>query len=483
MHDIRSEWNKLQAKSKARMHIKEKIAQLFQEARTVSILGFGMEGQSSYHTIKAFLPHLRIHVCDLDTAIIKQPDTNTSWFLGTNYLDGLAEADVIIKSPGIPFRIFESRRIPGRITSQTDLFIRLFREQIIGITGTKGKSTTSCLLHHIFQQAGRSTLLAGNIGIPPFKLIPEVGHDTRIVYEMSSHQLEHLRVSPHIAIFLNMYQEHLDHYQSFEHYKQAKLNIVRWQREHDVSLYDASSQLLQSMIHSIQTAAKTIPLNIKTDKTDHGYFKGDDLIVMYQGRQHKVKRLKKMNHLMGDHNLLNVAAAASAALLHDISPECIAQAVDCFKGLPHRLELAGHYKGIDFYNDSISTIPESTIAAIRSLPKTAAIILGGVDRGIDYSHLIDFMGQSSIRTIVFTGKAGEQMHSMALLNDNYTKKKLIFESQFDDAVNAAAQACRSGDICLLSPAAASYDAFKNFMERGNRFKQLVKELSDQSLNN
>ncbi len=170
-----------------------------------------------------------------------------------------------------------------------------------------------------------------------------------------------------------------------------------------------------------------------------------------------------------------MAAAASVAWLDGINIKTICHAVESFKSLPHRLEYAGNYMGVTFYNDSISTIPESTIAAIESLPKTKAIILGGFDRGVDYKHLMDFIGQSTIQTLVFTGKAGERMFTLTRQQTAFKNKQCIFSGNFDDAFIMAVAGCEHGDICLLSPAAASYDAFKDFKERGNQFKQLIQK--------
>jgi UDP-N-acetylmuramoyl-L-alanine---L-glutamate ligase len=460
----------------------EKFINHFKNTHRLAILGFGQEGQSTYRTIRKFLPGLTIHICDQNTGLgiqyqeVFKKDPLTICFFGPDYLSGLKETDTIIKSPGIPFRILDSKIFSAEITSQTELFIRMFSQQIIGITGTKGKSTTSSLLHHIYQHAEIPSILVGNIGIPPFDFIAEITDNTRIIYEMSSHQLEHIHFSPHIAILLNIYQEHLDHYPSFGHYIQAKLNIARWQTGRDLFIYNSENVHIKKAVDASDNKARKIHLGHKVNQENSIYFEGNDLAVAVHNKYSIIKQLAIKSRLRGTHNLINLAAAASVAWLDGINSEKINNAVESFHGLPHRLEFAGTYKNVTFYNDSISTIPESTIAAIESFPQTKAIILGGFDRGVDYRQLIDFIGQSKIQSVVFTGDAGKRMLNLTRNHDFYSNKLCLFSEGFEEAFSLAVDACNEEGICLLSPAAASYNAFKDFKERGDRFKQLVQEL-------
>lgn len=465
------------------MVLKEAFNHHFKNFPTIAILGFGQEGQSTYRTIRSYLPDPTIHICDRNPDLNKHQsdlvsdDPMATCFLGPDYLDGLTGMDLVIKSPGIPFNVFDTINMPANLTSQTELFVTLFREQIIGITGTKGKSTTASLLYHIYQQAGIPSVLVGNIGIPPFDILSRIADNTRIIYEMSSHQLENIRISPHKSVLLNIYQEHLDHYPTFNHYKQAKLNIARYQKIKDIFIFNSSNHHIKQALRGINHKAHKVLLGQNYAKNDCIYYQGDDLIISFTGLHGIIKELAGRSPLRGPHNLLNLAASASVAWLDGIDAKTICQAVECFKSLPHRLEYAGSYMGVTFYNDSISTIPESTIAAIESLPQTKAIILGGFDRGVDYQHLIDYVGLSPIQTLIFTGKAGERMFTLARQQAAYKNKQCLFAERFDDAFSLAVAGCTSGDICLLSPAAASYDAFKDFRERGDRFKQLIHDLN------
>lgn len=447
--------------------------------KKVAILGFGQEGRSTYARLRSFLPELQITVCDQDPGIIKQlsataqNDPYTTRHTGPDYLRGLDEADIIVKSPGIPCKVLDPAHTQIPVTSQTELFVRLYRQQITGITGTKGKSTTASLLHHIHEQSGRHSLLLGNIGVPPFDMIDQIRPDTCIIYEMSSHQLEHIHVSPRYAVMLNIFPEHLDHYASFEHYRQAKLNISRWQTESDLLVYNATNEDLKQLIENCPV--KSRKMAIQDTETGHECIRihHDGLHIFLQGEQHCFKGLFSGNKLAGVHNHVNIAAASIMAWSLGVDQQSIRKAVKSFRGLPHRLELVGSKENTRFVNDSISTIPESTIAAIEAFPDTKTLILGGFDRGVDYHRLIQFLGRSTPSHIIFTGMAGMRMYQMALNNESFRSKHCHFSKRFDDAVWMAIDTVSKGGTCLLSPAAASYDSFKNFKERGDRFRELV----------
>lgn len=457
--------------------IENRFQDLFKGKR-VAILGFGKEGRSTCGRLKQFLPDQDLIICDRngsvrDTIAAERLTPGDQWFLGPEYLRGLTKADIIIKSPGIPFSELSGLDLPGRITSQTELFLGFFRKQVIGISGTKGKSTTASLLYHILKTAGRPVLIAGNIGTPCFELLDDIGSDTVIVFEMSSHQLQGIKVSPRVAVLLNIFEEHLDHYSSFGEYQQAKMNIVRWQGAEDVFIYDADNPHLQSLVSSVDVPSRTITLGGTCQGSGIICCSGDDMV--YSDGQERVlfPRICRNRIIPGHHNLKNIAAAVAAALVLQVPADHIPGAVSTFRGLPHRMEYVGTFKGILFYNDSIATIPEATMAAIMSFPEAETLILGGKDRGVDYIPLIDFLSRSSVMNILFTGDAGDRMISIAKACKGFEKKRLFRPASFDEAVKKAIQLTREGRVCLLSPAAASYDTFKNFEERGERFTFLV----------
>ncbi|MFP4468780.1 MAG: UDP-N-acetylmuramoyl-L-alanine--D-glutamate ligase [Bacteroidales bacterium] len=457
----------------------------FFEGKKVAILGFGREGQSTYHRLRQYLPSLPLVVCD-QRPLARPPgsyaeDVSVDWFLGDHYLEGLAGADVIIRSPGIPFDVLDNVTHQARITSQTELFLTFFRKQVVGITGTKGKSTTASLLYHILREAGQPALLAGNIGIPCFDLLDEMDAGVTVVFELSSHQLQHLTVSPSVAVLLNIFEEHLDYYRSFAAYQEAKMNIFRWQDMNEYFLYDPENPVLNQVLPAISIPSKQIQLSKPEEDSGGVYCQGEDMVVVTNSGQEPLV-IEQVCHdrlLPGKHNLKNIAAAVGAAILKGVSKERVASAVAGFKGLPHRLEYVGTYRGKQFYNDSIATIPEAAMAAVRALPEVSVLILGGKDRGVAYGPLLRFLAAAPVQTIVFTGEAGRRMLAIASGLTGFQQKDCIMAENFDEGVRQAFAKTPEGKICLLSPAAPSYDAFRNFEERGDRFRQLIQSFGDQ----
>lgn len=456
----------------------QSLSELFR-GKIIAILGFAREGQSTYKAIRKFLPDFPLIVCDQNPQAAKnfseytQLDVHTRWFLGEHYLEGVAGADLIIKSPGIPFKVFQGKEQQRQVYSQTEIFLKLYGKQVVGITGTKGKSTTSSLLYHIFKTAGRQTVLAGNIGTPPFDLIDQIEQDTIVVYEMSSHQLEHIRVSPQTAIFLNVFQEHLDHYPSYRHYQLAKLNIARWQTPDAVVIYNPLNEVVNGLFREFDIVSQKWVIGNVGNCHNQAYFDNDSLKIVTRGKEAAPPNFCRHRKLQGNHNLLNIAAAALAAYLHKVSFADISQGVATFGGLPHRLEFIGEYRGIKFYNDSISTIPESTIEALKTFDHTNTLMLGGFDRGVDYKPLMKFLAGWTVLNLVFIGAAGKRMFEEGRKISGIRKKNCYLSDDFEPAFWHAVQNMPDGGVCLLSPAAASYDSFRNFEHRGDFFRELV----------
>lgn len=445
--------------------------------KSVLILGYGREGRSTLRFLKQYCPGLPVTVADADESISRKYDElngeNITLLTGPAYLGQLSRFGLVIKSPGVPLSKSGVPYNPANISSQTDLFIRAYAPQMAGITGTKGKSTTSTLLHHIIRTYTSDALLAGNIGIPLFDLIEQITPSTRIVAELSSHQLEFLTRAPHIGILLNLYQEHLDHYTSFKHYQLAKFQIALKQQQQDAFFYDAGDVNIQQLLDGFFTAGRKFPVSTATFEGNGAGISGNHIVLRSNSAERILLPVDHGCMLAGEHNLRNIIFAASAAGMMGIPAEAIAEGVRTYAPLEHRIEFTGIYGGKRFYNDSISTIPEATIAAISTLRQVDTLILGGFDRGIDYLQLMEHLCNSQIKTIVFTGPAGKRM--MELIKSGKNCKVIpAFELKFDNAVKKAIAVTPPGGICLLSPAASSYDQFSNFEERGKRFKELVK---------
>lgn len=445
--------------------------------KKIVILGYGQEGKSTFRLLREYFPELPMAVADRDENIVSEnPELSregVTLFTGKAYTSYLSDFDVVIKSPGIP--VFNSglRDIQSKITSQTDLFLQAFSHQTIGITGTKGKSTTSSLIYHIIKSNFSNTIFAGNIGTPLFDKIPLVDAETRIVCEFSSHQLEFIKKAPAISILLNLYQEHLDHYASFRDYQLAKFQIALKQQSGDSFLYNPDDTNIQSLLNEFKLPGKKVPVNTALfDNNGAGRSANGQFIYRMNGVEHFLLTTQPDTQLAGAHNLRNIISAATAALISGIPPEAIADGIATFRPLPHRLEFLGSHNGKLFYNDSISTIPEACLAAVETLGAVDTLILGGFDRDIDYVPFITQLCTGKVKHIVFNGPAGERMMKLMELSKC---RCISFEMgrNFTDSIEKAIASTPEKGVCLLSPAASSYDSFKNFEERGDRFRSLV----------
>ena len=445
--------------------------------KSTALLGFGREGQSSYSLIRKVFPLKHLLIADRNGDVVNHPllagDGNLQFFTGETYLDVLQHCDLVMKSPGVRINHLEPPFPAGRVISQTSLFLERYRSQIIGVTGTKGKSTTSSLISHILQLGQVDTCLVGNIGSPAFHFTGRITGKTIIVFELSSHQLEYVDASPHIAVLLNLFQEHLDAYPSYEAYQQSKLNITKFQKPDDFLVFNSADALLPDRIRELRGMARKIPFSLSGRDTA-GVFIRDNNIFFSDGKtETAIWKIEQKRYLKGEHNLKNIMAAVAACCLCGVPAETIREGILTFKGLEHRLEYAGEYKLIHFYNDSIATIPEATIEAVRSLPKVDTLILGGFDRGIEYEGLAAFLAGSEVRTLVLLGDAGRRIGECMKKLSPYPQT-LFYINRFDALKEIVFRETRPGYSCLLSPAAASYDEFSNFEERGKRFRELVR---------
>ena len=419
----------------------------FLRDKKILILGFGREGKSSLDFIRRELPQAEVAIADQQEIVVE----NTTVISGENYLDACKDYDLILKAPGVIIKDYLDTETKSKITSQTDLFMRVFSRQIIGVTGTKGKSTTSSLIYHVLKSAGRDAQLVGNIGKPCFDILDQITDQTAIVFELSAHQLEYIQASPHIAVLLNIYEEHFDHYTTPNDYYGAKKNIYKYQTPDDLLIYGDIFQ--HATIDEIDAAQ-----SMKIDITKTEIFPRDQI------------RTK----LIGEHNQLNIQVAAAIAYAYKINGEDFKQAVASFQPLPHRLEYVGTFRGIKFYNDSIATAQEAVINAIKALGDVDTIILGGMDRGLDYHPLVNFIRETNIRNVILLPATNERFQQT--FDEREYSQKLIHVKNMREAVEQAYTITATDKSCLLSPAAASYGFYKNFEERGEDFKNLVSML-------
>ncbi|HZJ75672.1 MAG TPA: UDP-N-acetylmuramoyl-L-alanine--D-glutamate ligase [Clostridia bacterium] len=423
--------------------------------KKVLILGYGREGNSMLAFLRRFLPEKEFTVADCKEIKIDDAFVKVIW--GEQYLSDINNYDLVIKSPGIPF-IDVAVNKDTEITCQLDLFLRFFDVTTIGITGTKGKTTTSTLIYEMLKETHPKTELLGNIGVPVFNIKEE----TEIaVVEMSSHQLEFTKASPHVAVFVNIYEEHLDHYKNgFNGYVAAKLNIAKYQKENDYFIYNPEQK------------DDRVPPFI-------GITKGKIIEVPFTSavKDSFITELQSLTpHLLGEHSKQNLGYAVAVSRIFGVSDNTIRNAVKGFNGIPHRLEYAGEYRGIRFYNDSIATIPKAVINAIKSVENVDTLIFGGLDRGIDYTEFIRFLSEGQLKVLIGLPETGHTIID-ALVKGGY-KGTLYKADDMEEAVKLSYKSTKEGSACLFSPAAASYNKYKDFEEKGNHFKQCIREMRD-----
>ncbi|MDD3896689.1 MAG: UDP-N-acetylmuramoyl-L-alanine--D-glutamate ligase [Candidatus Peribacteraceae bacterium] len=422
--------------------------------KNVCILGYGREGQAMLGAIERAGIDCAMTVADQNPQTELQT-TNYKLQTGPDYLRNLDHFDVIIRSPGI-FPCKELKAVQDRITNSTQIFLEEAIAKgatVIGVTGSKGKSTTASLIYAILRTGEKDVSLVGNIGEPAISHVKEANPNKFFVQEMSSYQLMDLTSSPRIAVVTAFFPEHLNYHGSLEAYRDAKTNITRFQKEGDIVFFNAQSE-----------GARAIAKEGKGEKC--GFTLEDAPIGLTETK------------LIGAHNLGNIAAAFLVGKHLGIPDDVSKNTIREFKSLPHRLQPCGEHHGIEWVDDAISTTPESTIAALDALGKNVAtLILGGQDRGNDFSELADRIARSSIGTVILTGESGQRIR---VVLERATALVNIYEAaSMKEAVSLARTHTQVPSpksqvpICLLSPASPSYGMFKNFEERGTAFLEAI----------
>ena len=421
-------------------HLATKRAALIKllKPHKIAILGYGREGQSTHKLIKSLLPEKEVLIAD-DKSLMADCTLQD---------ECLKSCTLYIKTPGISMKKLQGLD-REKITSQTDIFLQLYSNQTIGITGTKGKSTTSNLVYKILLDQGFDVLLAGNIGVPLLDIISNIKEDTIIVAELSAHQLQFIHTSPKVSILLNLFEEHLDHFDSYEQYKESKYNIATKQTKQGVFIFNKDSKEINALLEKTPLQSRQKP------------FSKDEATI-------------EANYLKGEHNQMNILSAILASQEFGAKKEEAETTAKNFQPLAHRLEYVGEKNGVVYYNDSISTIPQATLEALKALKKVQTLILGGMDRGIDYSPLVEQIGEFEVKNIAFVGQAGKRIYKeMKERANNYN---CLLSDDYKEIVSWCKANTQKEKICLLSPAASSYDMFTNFEHRGEVFKQLIMEI-------
>ena len=451
--------------------------------KNVAVLGFGVEGES----IARFLLEngSRIFIIDVrredkfDPSKIAEFKKQNVEFQFDSYPEDFLKFDIVLRSPGISSMSAVIERIKKQgveVSSSTKIFFDLCPCKIIGVTGTKGKSTTATLIYEMLKSGGIDAYLGGNVGKPPLDFLNDLKIDSKVVLELSSFQLQDLSKSPQIAVFLMTTSEHLDYHRDITEYIDAKRNILRYQGPDDFAIlnkdYPASNE------SDVHTEGQLYFVSRK-QQVEQGCFVRDDHTWLKIGvREEQIMPTSDVL-LAGKHNLENVCAAILAATITGAQRQAIISVLKNFRGLEHRLEFVAEHHGIKFYNDSLATIPEAVIEGIEALGENVeTLITGGYDRGLDYSELGNYLSNSRVRNLILFPSTGEKIWQAlcdSMPNENTRPRKFDVNSM-KEAVTAAYEHTNPGKICLMSPGASSFNLFKNYKERGNQFKKEVNSL-------
>lgn len=424
----------------------------------IAILGFGREGKSVLKFLKKSLQYKNAKIFILDKK------------LGKNYLNNLNQFDVVFRSPGVPYNLPQIQNAIKKgikFSSATDLFFQNAKKigcKIIGITGTKGKGTASTLLYKLLKAAKKDVFLAGNIGKPAIEIIPKLKKNSIAILELSSFQLQDLKYSPDIAVVLDIFEDHLDSHKNFKEYFNAKANIAKWQNKRDKIFYFSDNK------YAAEIAQKSKCAKIPIDSR----------------HSHIFTDLHYALKIPGEHNFKNVVMVYTIAKNLGISEKIIKNVIKNFKGLEHRLEFIRKIDNIKFYNDSASTNPYTTVAAIKSFKEMKILIAGGKDKNLNYSPLAEILKNSNTKLIILFGENKKKIKQQILsrkyqvLSNEY---KVILVKDLKSAINLAYQKAKIFNTkyllpitILFSPASASFDMFKDYQDRGKKFKEIVKKL-------
>lgn len=455
----------------------EKIVEKLKNKKIV-ILGFGKEGKSTYNFIRKYIGNVNITISDkkdVSDSELLNGDINVNIISGDNYLNNLDDYDLIIKSPGISLNYLDSKyldKIKNNITSQLELLLEVNKNNIIGVTGTKGKSTTSSLIYEVLKDQGIDVILAGNIGVPVLDEISRYKDTTRLVIEMSSHQLEYIKESPHIGIILNLYQDHLDHSRTLEHYYENKMKMFEFQTKDDYALYSGDNDTTEKLLKELTNynSFNAIKYDIRFNDSEKTKFSSS---VRVKDKNiyidDKLVYVDKKRNLIGDHNLKNIEFVMSICDILNLDFNKAAETIYKFKPLEYRMEDLGVHNNIHFYCDTIATIPEATMNAISSIDNVDTLIFGGENRNTSYTDFINFLNNSSVKNLICMYDTG------FIIKDKLDSrnKNVYFTRDLREAYSIALKCTRPGSTCVLSPAASSKDVFIDFQEKGSLFKALV----------
>ena len=421
---------------------------------------------------------------ELGPSLEKLKGFDIKYILGRHKEKDFINIDMVIQNPAVPhnskyLKIARKHKIP--IKTDLGLFFQFCpSKNIIAVAGTNGKSTVSQLIYHIFKEAQKDTILAGNIGISVLDILEKIDPQTWVILEISTWQMEGIKdhkFIPHTTVLTNILPDHLDRYSNFEKYSQAEKLIFKYQQSNDNLVINFDNK--ETRQAKRETNSKMYWFSAK-EKIEPGCYLENDQLV-FQSEEYKMAFTKISDlPLPGSHNLENILAASTVGFIHNIPGEIILKALKNFPGVPYRLEFIGEFKGIKFYNDTCATTPEATLAALESFPEQPIIlILGGKDKKLNYENFGIALGQNKkIKKIILLQHpaydASQKIFSS--LKKHLDLEEIIQTSNLEVGVEIALEQAKANDLILLSPAAASFGMFKNEFDRGDQFNKIVKNL-------
>jgi UDP-N-acetylmuramoylalanine--D-glutamate ligase len=435
------------------------------------------------------LESARLALADIDERV-RYP---LEWVLGSHPTEILEDADLLCVSGGVPLSLpvvveAQKRGIP--LTNDSQIFLENAPCRVVGITGSAGKTTTTTLVGRMAQaavdrgaehRAIRRAWVGGNIGLPLIGLLEEMSANDLVIMELSSFQLELMTRSPQVAAVLNITPNHLDRHGSMQAYTAAKRRILEYQNPGDVAVLGRDDPGAWHLVESVRGRLVSFGMEApgKLEASNPMTYAQAGQLYYQAGAVHASLMPRSIIRLRGEHNLLNVLAASAVALAADLTVEAIQAGVQGFTGVAHRLEYVRTWKGADWYNDSIATAPERSMAAVRSFDEPLVLLLGGRDKDLPWESLVGLVCQRVDQLVVFGEAAEKIMHAFARSKTFLgaeCRTKMVQVEGLSQAVEAAARVVRPGDVVLLSPGGTSFDEFVDFEERGECFKQLVMQL-------
>lgn len=450
-----------------------------------SIIGLAREGTA----LARFLAERGVEVTvsdlkneeELQENIEKLKDLPIRYVLAGHPSEILDDADILFISPGVPLEtpiVAEAQRRGIPISSETKLFTELCPAPIVGVTGSSGKTTTVSLVGQMLRASGFRTWVGGNIGQPLIGHLGEIEPTDKIVMELSSFQLEIMEWSPPIAAILNITPNHLDRHPSMQAYTEAKLNILRFQKPGDVAVLGYDNPVTRSQIANRKS--QILGFSLREEVEEGAFLRHGEIILRLGDTEQRICSADEIE-LLGRHNLENVLAACAIAGVAGASRQAMAEVATTFEGVEHRLELVreiGEAPTVRYYNDSIATSPERTVAALRSFDQPIVLLAGGRDKHLPWDEMAR-LTLEKVRHLVLFGEAApliERAVQEARGEDREARCRMHKCATLEEAVEVAAKEAQPGDVVLLAPGGTSFDAFRDFAERGKRFRELVKAL-------